>query len=300
VTFWTGCTHSYAGVNKSPQLFGSSNGTRPQATFQDCDWSGFNSTSGAYVNLAALYGMLRFFNCKLSSTPGLETGTLPTRAGEVCWINSDSADTRNVFRLVRAEGTLIQDSTYYRTNGAKMWSSGIAWKLVTNANCTETTPFVCPFIVRSLTTAQSTTFSLELMRGNATLLTDRQAWMRLERVNDASFPLGAMATTRNAAPFIGTGSNLTSSSEAWAGSLANATPQKIATTLTPAELSPIRAQFVYAVASDTVYIDPALVISGQTDGPSVLWAVDGSAWNGEPSSGSTVRIFPNSSRIIGG
>jgi hypothetical protein len=296
--FMIGITHAYAGANKSAQLFTSGTGSRCDVTIQDSDLSGFNSTSGAYVLLTNMQGIIRFVNCKLSGTPGLETGTWPSGAGEIDWINADSGDTRITYRVSKPQGILTHDATYYRTNGAKMWGAGIGWKLVTLARCSEAEPFVSPFIVRALTTAQSTTFGLELMRGNTTLLTNRQAWMRYDRITDALTPLGSMYSSRGE-PFITAGANLSSSSETWAGSLANATPQKITHTSTPSELSPIRAQFVYAVASDTVYIDPCVLISGQTDGPSAYWLTDGTVWNSEPAAAGGGGRVIGSSIVLG-
>lgn len=298
--FAAGITHAYGGASKAPQLFTALAGTRCDVTISDSDLSGFDSSGGAYVLLTNLQGIIRFAtNCKLSSTPGLETGTWPSSAGEVLWVNSDSGDTRIQYRCSKPQGILTHDATYYRTNGAKMWGAGIGWKLVTTARCSEADPFVTPLIARGLTTAQSTTFGVELMRGNTTLLTNRQAWFRYDRITDASFPLGSMYSSRGE-PFITAGTNLASSSETWAGSLANATPQKISHTSTPSELSPIRAQFVYAVASDTVYFDPCVLISGQTDGPSAYWLADGSVWNSEPATGGGVIVLPTQSKIIGG
>lgn len=281
-----GVTHAYGGANRTAQLFTSGPGSRCDVLIQDSDLSGFSTTSGAYVLLTNLQGILRFVNCKLSGTPGLETGTWPNGAGEVSWVNSDSGDTRINYRVSKPQGILTHEATYYRTNGAKMYGAGIGWKLVTLARCSEADPFVTPFIVRGLTTAQSTTFGVELMRGNATLLTNRQAWFRYDRITDASFPLASMYSSRGE-PFITAGTNLSSSSETWAGSLANATPQKISHTSTPSELSPIRAQLLYAVASDTVYFDPCVLISGQTDGPTAAWLADGSVWNSEPAAASS-------------
>lgn len=279
----SGMTVSYAGANKPAQLFTTGATDRcGQAVIKNSDLSGFNTTSGAYFLLTNLVGRWEVFNCKLSSTPSITTGSWPNAVGSICLVNTDSADTKVQYRYQNQRGTVTDETTYDRTNGAKMYGAGIAWKIVTTASCTEHTPFMLPAISRVLATAQSTTLGVELL--SATQYTDREVWARIDRISDASFPLGSEYSSRNATPFVGTGVNLTGSSEGWAGSLSGGIAQKIATTVTPSEVSKIRAQVFVGVASATLYLDPCLLISGQTDGPRVSWEQSGEAGNDEPNS----------------
>ena len=206
------------------------------------------------------------------------------------WVNSDSADTRVFYRVDNARGTLTYDTTYYRTNGAKMYASGIGLKLVTTATCTESNPFRVPFFFRGLSASgSSTTFAVECLRASAAP-TNREMWLDLSYVSDAGFPLGTVGTSRNATPYTGTGASLTSSSETWAGSLSGGVTSKAVVTVTPQERSLIRGTISYGKASDTVYLDPCVTISGQTDGPSVAWSQFGVFASEPAASGGASKI----------
>ena len=272
----TGLTTGYSGANKPAQLFAvTSSSDRGSYEITDSDLSGFNTSSGNLVLLTNFTHRLAFANCKLSPSVGFVTGTWFNSVGSITWVNSDSGDTKVVFRHENQLGTATHDVTYYRTNGAKMYGSGMGLKVVTSATCSESNPFVLPLFFRALSASgSSTTFAVEMLRASA-VPTDRESWLEISYISDSGFPLGTAATSRNATPYTGTGANLTSSSESWAGSLSGGTACKMTVTATPSEVSLIRARISYAKPSDTVYVDPCVTISGQTDGPTINWQMAG-------------------------
>lgn len=288
------CTHAYQGASKSPTLFGFLNTTSPGVLrCRDCDWSGFNTSSGSYFDVSAMSAAQAYMvNCKLSSTPGIVTGTWAGSASSITLVNTDDADTANVFEYRTQTGTLVVDTNIYRNNGARYDNVGISWKIDTTADCDEHTPFTTPWLHRFLTQTGARDFTLEILRDSATDYTNREVWAEFETVEDASFPLGTLTSSRNANPFDGTGADLTNSTDgAWTESLTNDNEMLITATRTTAEKSMIRARLSVAVASTALYVDPMLYISGQPNNCPTRWTVEG-AINAEP-------VAPKANLILG-
>lgn len=277
------CTHAYTdAASKSPTLFGFT--TTPANGFlicQDCDLSGFND--GNYFDVSAMSNAKAWMvNCKLSATPGIVTGTWPANQSSITLVNTDDADTANVFEYRTQTGTLVVDTATYRNDGAKYDNAGVSWKIDTTADCAENTPFVTPWLHRFLASTGSRDFTLELLRDNATDYTNREVWAEFETLEDGSFPLGTLTSSQNSNPFDGTGVDLTNSSNnSWTESLTNDNEMLITATRTTAEKSMIRARLNIAVASTTLYFDPQISISGQPNNCPTRWTVEG-AVNSEP------------------
>ena len=127
------------------------------------------------------------------------------------------------------------------------------------------------------------TFGIELESVNT--YTDRTAWFEIEDLESSTQPNATITSSRNSQPFDATGTNLASSSEAWAGSLGSAVVQKMTIARTAAELSLVRARIsVGAAGASTLYIDPVITITGQGNNPPTRWVATG-AYNAEPAAG---------------
>ena len=291
-----GLTIGFAGANKRTVLFGFFAAADGMHYVFDSDLSGYNTTSGNVISVAALDGSdCYFINCKLDSTPAFVTGSFPaTSSGSVTRINVDSADTMNVFEYRDRLGTLVNSTSTYANSGARFAGSGISWEITTTADCREGDPFVTPWMGRWADDTGAVDLDLEILRDSATDYTDRQVWGEFERVSNASFPQGTLATTRNAAPFDGTGVDLTNSSEVWTEAMANDNEMRVRASFTPAEKSLLRGRLVVGVASTVLYLDPAMRITGHGANPAVRWTVEGAYV--EPVSAGGERI----ARLVGG
>lgn len=293
------CTFGYYGASKPTALFNflgysSNTATTPRVDLIDCDLSGYNTSGGSYFLLTNhIGGAVNVVNCKLSSTPALTShATAVAVAFRLNVVNSDGSDTNNFFRCEDRYGTLTQDTAIYRNSGALFSGSNVGWKIVTTSACSENDPFISPWIHRWVNATGSTTFSLEILRDSATDYTDRQVWMEVEVLEDASFPVGTLTSTRNAEPYDGTAVDLTNSTDgAWTESLTNDNEMIISATRTVAEKSLVRARLHVAVASTTLYLDPMLYISGQPNNCPTRWTVEG-AVNAEP-------VVPKANYIAG-
>lgn len=252
--------------------------------------SGYNTTGGTYfevTNWSEVDVIVR--NCKLSATPGLTTGTWLTNVSSLTVINTDSGDTGNVFEYRNRLGTITENTSIYANSGGKFAGSGISWEIVTSSSCSEYEPFITPWIMRWLESTSSSEVGFRLVHDSATDLHDRNTWQHIEYVSSSTFPQGTLISGRNAQPFDGTAVDWTNDSETWTGTggFGTANTQTIASTFTPGEKSLIRGRLLLGVASKTLYLDPALRITGGLSTPSVRWTNEGS-FNVEPSAGGPI------------
>lgn len=281
------CTLGYSGAAKPVVLFGASGGSsqsRCRLFIVDCDFSGYDSTSGAYFDLANLIDFECIMrNCKLSATPSLTTGTFPTKVGSITLINTDTGDTKNVFEFRNVYGTITESTSIYANNGGKFDGSGLSWQIVTTSACSEDNPLICPWLMRWVEATSSINVGFRIVHDSATDLHDRNLWSEIEYVSNASFPQGTMLSSRNANPFTGTSLDWTNDSETWTGTggFGNPNTQTVQSTFTPSEKSLIRGRLVVGVASKTLYLDPLLRVSSQLNNGLLRWTNEGS-FNVEP------------------
>lgn len=293
-----GCTVSYTGASKPSSLFAFASGATPEINVRvrDSDLSAFNTTSGSLIPLTDFRECdFLFQNCKIAASPNpsITSGSWPAgNRSKITLVNTDSNDTNNVFRYYDRLGTLVEESGIYRNGGATLSDAAVSWKIVTQSTATETEPFYTPWIHRWVNATGSTTFSVELLRDSVTDYTDRQVWMEVEVLENASAPNGTMTSTRNSQPFDGTAVDLTNSTNgSWTETLTNDNEMIISATRTVAEKSFVRARIGVALASTTFYVDPVLQISGQPNNCPTRWTVEG-AVNAEP-------VVPKANYIAG-
>lgn len=256
-------TIAYFGSNKPASLFKpESNAANPSIEIVASDLSGFNS--GAYIDVSAwVGGTILIKDCKLHATPSLVTGTWLVNTASITLINTDSGDTHNVFEFRNRLGTITENTSVYLDSGAEFDEAGISWQIVTTAECTEFTPFVTPWMHDWRTETAEIDVALEVVHDSATDLHDRNLWAEWEYVSDASFPKGSVSNGQNAKPFDGTAVDWTNSAETWTGTggFTNENKQTVLNTFTPAEKSLMRGRLNVGIASKTLYVNPAPVVS---------------------------------------
>lgn len=243
--------------------------------FEACDLTGWNPTTAAFYDAALGINSLVIENCKLgsnytgpfgSSGITLTSGTWVTGAGSVTVINSDNANTTSIFAYTDYLGTMGTSTTIYQNLGAQFAGAGIGWKIVTTSAASTARPFRTPFFNMWGTSTSAETPSLEIVRDNATGLTDQDVWLDVHYISaqGATGPTGLMATSRNTQPIpaVGSANTYATSSVAWTGisGFTNQTKQTVAlaSTITPAVAQRVKGRFACAVASTTLYINPGL------------------------------------------
>jgi hypothetical protein len=257
-----GFTHAYAGATKSTSFMVYSNQFHGNIHIIDSDLSGFNA--GSYFNVANRRFPITFRNTKLHATPDITTGTfLPQEQVRIYRVNSDSADTIGFMGINDRAGVLTRDLGVYANSGYTHFSVNQSFKLVTTSNCNEHRPFISQWFGIPSDATSTVNVDVHIDHDSATNLHDRDIWLEVEYVSSASFPLGTLATGRNADPFVGNGTDWAASSETWTGTggFGNENKQRIRVTITPAEKSLVRGRLFVTAASKTLYIDPRLRIS---------------------------------------
>lgn len=280
-----GCTFGYGGANKPTSLFtaGSIGASNSGIwTIRDCDLSGFNTSGGSYFLATNLATRISVINCKLAGSMGWYTGTFGAPGAEILGIVNDSGDTNYKFRFDNLYGGIVEESTYYRSAGAKFDGAGVSWKITTSSSCSEFTPFMTPWIQRWVRDTGSQSVRLELLRGSATAYKDHEVWGEFATMQNSLVPVGTLDSTRNGSPTDTSGSSLSASSEGWSGGLSPSSPLYAGVTKTIAEHSFVRARLGVGIASSVIYLCPALVMGSQSSTPAVRWGADGSAIVVEP------------------
>jgi hypothetical protein len=235
-------------------------GVAGYVTMRDGDISAFNTSGGGIVRLTSFgAGSVVIENLKLHATPAITNGSWQIGNASITVRNCDSADTTYIFSYINQFGTLTTDESIYVTSGGAVFDgAGASWKIVTTSACSESTPFILPFIFVWDTTLTAQTASIEIIRDNATALTDRDIWSSLDSAASASFPNYTYQTNRNVNPFTGTPADQPTSTATWTGTggFANPTKQKLQNTFTAAAAGLLQSRVSIGVASTTFYIDP--------------------------------------------
>lgn len=216
-----------------------------------CDWSAL----GSGKNLATSVGNHLFVNCKLGASVSYVTGSFTDKISLVQLVNCDAADTNYKYYHQHYAGTVRDETTIVKTSGSSDGTTPISYKFVTTANSKFYTPLYGPWMTFWADSTGSTTVTAEVITDGVTL-TDAEAWIEVESLNNGSFPISTITTDQVADPIFGTPANQTSSSVDWTTTgLISPTKQKLAATFTTAEKGPIRARVVLAKASTTMYAD---------------------------------------------
>lgn len=256
-------TFSFTGASKPHGvIFFSSVNTNQAGTIvmRDGDVSGYSVAAGAIASVGNLSNAsVLLENLKINAATAIYDETWPGGRGSITVRNCDSGDTTYVFQYLNAYGTLTADTAVYVTSGgAEFDGAGASWKIVTTADCSESFPFVTPVLFAWDSTLTAQTAAIEIIRDNATLLTDHNIWSDFDYAASASFPNYAYAHNRNAEPFTGTPANQPTSTVAWTGTggFGTATKQKLEHAFTAVAAGLVQARVSVGVASTTIYIDP--------------------------------------------
>jgi len=257
---WTGGALQGTAPN---QLFGGAGAPSNSSTcdIRDADLS-LVGASQHLVNLTNVVGpcAVKFTNCKLATTlGGVTTGTAsdPTSV-TVDLIVSDS--TNDV--LVREEhyqyaGSVVQDTTNYRTGGASDGTTTKSWRMVSLSTSRWEQPLYGPDIFQWVPSTGSKTITLFVANTSAALK-DNELGFEVEYLGSATTPLGTYASTLSGV--LAAGSNLATDTSTWNG-LVSPTNQKVTKTPTFNQTGWVRVRPVLAKPSATVWVDPSILVA---------------------------------------
>lgn len=204
-----------------------------------------------------------FMDCKLGSSVSVTTGSVAGQGGtEVRLINCDSANTNYRYYRQTYQGTITQETTIVRSGGASDGTTTVSRKMVTTANSKLYSPLESdPMVVWNETTGSSVTVTIPVLTDNVTL-TNADAWIEVEYLGTASFPLGNYVNDR-VADILASGTNQTTDgTSSWTTTgLTTPVKQSLAVTFTPQVKGPFRVRVMLAKVSTTMYFDPKPIIT---------------------------------------
>lgn len=290
--YWKNCTVKFAAAGQGLNVNGGyfnwngggfvAGGTNPTTLFSAFNvgaaaGSGVNVlvenvdfvNMGTSVNLSTVPSagvVITFRNCKL---PAGWIGTLITAAfsagaqGRAQMFNCDTGATNYRLWIEDGNGVIRDEQTLIRTGGASDGTTGLSWKLVTNANVNyPTSALATPEIaIWNDTTGASKTVTVEVLRDSATNLKDNEIWLEVSYLGSSGTPVGTPITDQTANPLTAA-ADQTASSVTWTTTgMANPNKQALAVTFTPQMKGFFLARVMLAKASATVYVDPKVTVT---------------------------------------
>lgn len=236
-------------------------GGKPSFFGQGLDLSSLGSGKNLFNAAATNAFLARLIDSKLGASVSISTGTHPGQGGPLIEvINADSADT--IYRFYRQDfmATETHETTIVRSGGATDGTTTVSRKVVTTANASVVKPYRSMPIEVWLTSLSSQTLSVPLVNDGVTLK-DNEAWLEVEYLGTASFPLGVIGSDRVADPIFGTPANqATDGSSTWTTTgLSSPVKQTLDVTFTPAHVGVARVYICVAKASQTLYYDPKVL-----------------------------------------
>jgi len=203
-------------------------------------------------------------NCKMpASWSGSVNSSTPGQGSVWELYNCDSADTNYRLEKKTQFGSVTHETTDIRTGGATDGTTGISWKMVSNADSEWNHQTLdSPEIVQwNETTGSAITATIEILHDSLTNVTDRNVWIDVQYLGTSGRPLSLFINDA-AANYITTAADQTASSATWTTTgLTNPNKQKLNVTFTPQEKGFIHATVRLALASKTVYVDPLITIT---------------------------------------
>lgn len=252
-----------------------SGGTSPTALFnpQTCrllvsgmDFS--NLSAGVYListpGASPQTWAANFRNCKMpSSWSGAIYQPSVPEVPTVGLFNFDSSSANYKIRTEAREGTLLDETSIVRTNGASDGVTALAWKMTSTSTVSQRSmPFYSPEIaIWNDTVGLSLTATVEIVSDGASALNTNEVWLELDYLSSSSAPIVTRVTNTN--DFVTSATAQTTSTESWpnatgTGPNGSATwqKQKLQITVTPQMKGLLLMRVGLGKASWTIYVDP--------------------------------------------
>lgn len=221
------------------------------------DLIGLDTMSDLVLGSSAT-GRVMFRNCKL---PANWAGNLVQGAIDpglrVEMHNCDSGATNYALRVAAFSGTIRSETAIVKTGGASDGSTGVSWKIETNANPTPgslglETP---EFIKWNTAVGTELTVSVDVLADSGTL-TNAEVWLDVQYMGASSSPKGSFVSSR--ATLVA--ATVPVSVATWPAGGAR-TPQRLSVKFTPQKAGAIHCRVVLAKPNASVFVDPKILVS---------------------------------------
>jgi hypothetical protein len=202
-----------------------------------------------------------FRDCKLDAAVTVLGAPNNYGSNDVYLIRSSSSAVAYTHHKYSYSGTETIETTIVRTGGASVNGTAIAKKYVTTADAQYHQPFVAiPIAVANSTTGSNRVVTVYGVWGGGAVPTNADIWFDVSYLGSATSPQATFKTTAKA-DILAAASNHSTDSSTWGGST---TKFKMTLTLSspqPAMAGEMYVQIYCGAASQTFYIDPAVVLS---------------------------------------
>ena len=253
--------------------------------------------TGNLVNVAGGPHFIHFENCKLAPNVNITVGNLVGQGGTIVEaINCDSSNTNYAFYKKTYQGTIQQETTIVRNNGASDGNTQFSRKMISSSGCTNISYLEGPEFKYWNTGVNSPiAVNLEVINNGVTL-NNTGVGMRIIYMGSGGFPLSLVSGLLLSNPFI-SATDWGLSSETWqTGSIFTPIKQTISGTIIPLETGYISVTPLIGIPNFTGYFCPKILSNSAHQ----IMLSDGSILN-EPaasvSSGSGTTIINNISSI---
>lgn len=235
------------------------------ATAADVDVSGLNMASGAVaMNLIASgtpgMGLAKFDSIKMpTSWTGSIMATPPVQGGlRVIATNVDSADTNYRTMAVGWSTSLRTDTAIFRPGTHWDGMTPVSWSITTGLMAYPLVVFDAPtMLVWNETTGSPVTVTIHVLTDGVTLKND-EAWLEVMYLDDAGFPLGALASDERPSQLAAAADQDASTATWTTTGITTPVKQKLSVTFTPREKGYIQARVRVARPSSVIYVCPQL------------------------------------------
>jgi hypothetical protein len=225
-----------------------------------CDWSAITGSLMSLFNQTSNYQIM---DCRLNAAVTVATYNNTTNGVAVVdVINSNSGAVNYDRQRWMIQGKQTVELVNVRSGGASNGATAFSWKVAVNNTPDLYAPFANPFLAPPIeiwnTSLTPITVTLNIL--SSTTLKDNEAGFDLYYPGSAATPLATIASTIPNA--LAPGANLTSGSFGWNTSgVGTPVQQQCSVTVTPAMAGMLRLQPKVLKASQTVWIDPAPVVT---------------------------------------
>lgn len=190
-------------------------------------------------------------------------GTLPANSALTAIAsNVDAGDTNYRMSMTGGAYRVRSETAIYRIGGAGDGTTPISWKYETGvspaypAHVTESLP-----IIRwNETTDTPITVTVHVLTDGVTLHND-DAWMEVQYLDDAGYPLGAMVSDERPSQLAAAADQDASTATWTTTGITTPVKQKLSVTFTPREKGYIQARVRVARPSSVIYVCPQLEVA---------------------------------------
>jgi hypothetical protein len=262
----TGST-AISGTVPTAGLFDANSGAAGAGNVQidGVDLSGLGANTLFSANINPTSSRVKLSNCKLNASTtvgGPTAANLGFGSVTIDLLNCDSSGTNYKLHRSAGSGTIDQELTNIMTGGASDGTTGIAWKMVSNANAQWAFPLESfPIVAWNNNSGGSKTATVEILTDSSSQLNNDDVWLELEYLADSGDPLAGFANNSKANILASNAAQGTSSVTWTTTGITNVMKQHLQQSFTPQQNGPVVGVVKLSKAGTTIRVNPVLSIA---------------------------------------